>query len=94
MLSEAADTIHAGAGTDTLILTGGEQVYAGTGSLAVYGRGISTGATVFGAAGTTTLNGDTGNILYQGGASANTLSAEVMEEFDKVLSGLAASGAG
>ena len=48
-------------------------VYAGTGDLSVFGRSNYAGAKVYGAGGTVTLDGDTGNITYYGGALANTV---------------------
>jgi hypothetical protein len=73
VFSGAADTIYASGGSDTVILTGAEKVYAGSTKLAVYGRGIGTAATVFGSNGGAVIDGDTGNILYQGGAAASAL---------------------
>jgi Ca2+-binding RTX toxin-like protein len=79
--SNGHDTIWAGAGADTIILAGGgaAEVHAGTGSLAVYGRGIPVGSEgkVYANGGTTTLDGDTGNIIYYGGNTANTVNAKL-----------------
>ena len=67
------DIIYAGSGSETIILSGSATVYAGTGNLSVFGRGISTGATVYGNGGTCTIDGDTGNITYFGGAQNSTV---------------------
>ena len=75
--SLGADTISAGSGTDTVIVSGQAVVHAGTGNLSVFGRGDTLGATVYAAAGDITLNGDTGNITYVGGAQANTLELDL-----------------
>ena len=73
VLSAGADTIQAGTGADTVIVSGRAQVHAGTGNLSVFGRGDQLGATVFGAASDTVLDGDTGNLTYVGGASASVV---------------------
>ncbi len=75
--SLGADTITAGSGTDTVIVSGQAVIHAGTGSLAVFGRSDTLGSTVYAAAGDITLNGDTGNITYVGGAQANTLELDL-----------------
>ncbi len=75
--SLGADTVTAGSGTDTVIVSGKSVIHAGTGSLSVFGRGDTAGATVYAAAGDITLNGDTGNITYVGGAQANTLELDL-----------------
>jgi hypothetical protein len=87
--SGAADTIYAGSGTEMVQLSGGGQtVYAGTGKLAVYGMGLSATnpARVFGAGGSYRIDGDSGNIIYQGGAAASTV--------DAVLSNITLVGGG
>ncbi|WP_419729309.1 beta strand repeat-containing protein [Lichenicola sp.] len=71
--SAGPDTIRAGSGLDTMIVTGQAKIYAGTGTLDVFGRGDTLGATVYGAAGTVTLGGDTGALTYVGEAAANTV---------------------
>ena len=67
------DTIYAGSGNNTVIVSDAATVYAGTGDLSVFGRSNYAGAKVYGAGGTVTLDGDTGNITYYGGALANTV---------------------
>jgi hypothetical protein len=69
------DLIHAGSGADTVILEAGGTVYAGTGSLSIYGRGDTVGGNVYGNGGTYTIAGDSGNIIYHGGAAASTVQA-------------------
>ena len=73
VVSRAPDTIHAGSGSDTVILSGSAQVYQGAGTLNVYGRGITGMATVHGGAGTMLLDGDSGHITYQAEGGAATL---------------------
>jgi hypothetical protein len=73
--SHGADTIHAGSGADTVIVSASARVYAGTGLLSVFGRSEGGVATVYGAAGTVVISGDSGGIWYQGGATANTVVA-------------------
>ncbi len=73
--SLGSDMIYAGSGDDTVIVSGAASVYAGTGPLSVFGRGNIAGATIYAAAGTVTLDGDTGNLTYRGGAVANTVIA-------------------
>ncbi len=79
--SNGHDTIWAGAGSDTVILVGAgaAEVHAGTGSLSVFGRGIpsNTPGKVYGNGGTITIDGDTGNIIYYGGATANAVNAKL-----------------
>ncbi len=75
VLSVGADTIYAGSGTETVIVEGAAAVYAGTGALSLYGRSDSAGATLYGAGGTYTIAGDTGNIAYVAGARASTVQA-------------------
>ncbi len=72
IISAGPDVIHAGSGADSVIVEGKAAIYAGPGTLAVFGRGAS-GATVYGNGGTITLDGDTGDITYQGGAKASTV---------------------
>ena len=74
-ISQGADTIHAGSGTETVLVSGNSQITAGTGALAVYGHSEAGTASVYGAAGTTMINGDTGDIIYYGGNAANTVNA-------------------
>jgi hypothetical protein len=69
------DVVHAGSGNDTVILEGGGTVYAGTGSLSIYGRGDIAGGNVYGGGGTYLIAGDSGNITYHGGAQASTVDA-------------------
>lgn len=73
--SHGADTIRAGSGADTVIVSAAAQVYAGTGLLSVFGRSEGGVATVYGAAGTVVISGDSGGVLYQGSAAANTVVA-------------------
>ena len=73
VVSLGADTIHAGSGSDTVIVSGAAVVDAGTGQLSVFGRSDSGGATIQGGAGLVTLDGDTGNLTFLGGAQAGTL---------------------
>ena len=68
--SSGPDTIRAGAGNDTVIVTGRAAIYGGTGNLSVFGRGIVGQATVHGGAGPTTIDGNGGNILFQAGTGA------------------------
>jgi protocatechuate 3,4-dioxygenase beta subunit len=75
--SAGADTIYAGAGNDTVIVSGAAQVHAGSGSLSVFGRSDPGGADVFGLNGDTIIDGDTGNITYHGDAQANTVEARL-----------------
>ena len=74
-VSAGADTIHAGSGAETILVSGNSQITAGTGNLAVYGHSESGTASVYGASGTTMINGDTGDIVYYGGNAANTVNA-------------------
>lgn len=74
-ISQGADTIQAGSGTETVLVSGNSQITAGTGFLAVYGHSEMGIASVYGAAGTTMINGDTGDIIYYGGSAANTVNA-------------------
>ena len=73
--SNGADTIYAGSGSANVIVTAVAQVYAGSGTLSVFGRGESAVASVYGAGGTVAIGGDSGGIQYQGGAAANTVQA-------------------
>jgi len=73
LTSAGSDVIYAGASDATVIVEGAARVYAGTGQLSVYGRSDSAGASVYADGGTVTLNGDSGNITYYGGALANTV---------------------
>ena len=72
--SGGADTIWAGSGALTTQVSGAAQIHAGTGALSVFSRGLS-GATVWGAGGTTLIAGDTGGITYRGGDQASTVQA-------------------
>jgi hypothetical protein len=69
------DVIHAGSGNDTVILEAGGTVYAGTGSLSIYGRGDTVGGNIYGNGGTYYIAGDSGNLTYHGGALASTVQA-------------------
>ena len=82
--SGGADTIWAGSDALTVQVRGAAQIHAGTGALSVFSRGWS-GATVWGAGGTTLIGGDSGGITYQGGGQASTVQA--------VLSNIAVLGA-
>ncbi len=73
--SGGADTINAGSGTETVLVSGDSRINAGTGYLAVYGHSETGTASVYGAAGTTMINGDTGDVIYYGGNAANTIDA-------------------
>ncbi len=73
--SAGADTINAGSGTETVLVSGNSQIDAGTGFLAVYGHSETGVSSVYGAAGTTMINGDTGDVIYYGGNAANTVNA-------------------
>jgi hypothetical protein len=75
--SNNADTIHAGSGAETVIASASAQIYAGTGSLSVFGRSITGEASVYGAHGTVLLSGDSGHITYLGGAQANMVVAQL-----------------
>ena len=66
--SEGADAI-----SNTVVVSGAAKVYAGTGTLSVFGHSDSAGASVYGNGGSYTLDGDTGNITYYGGALASTV---------------------
>jgi len=72
--SGGADTIWAGSGALTTQVSGAAVIHAGTGALSVFSRGLS-GATVWGAGGTTLIAGDTGGITYRGGDQASTVQA-------------------
>ena len=74
VISGGSDTIRAGGGDALVQVWGAAQIHAGTGALAVYGRGLS-GASVWGAGGTTLIGGDTGGITYHGGAQDSTVQA-------------------
>jgi hypothetical protein len=74
-VSQGADTIHAGSGTETVLVSGNSQITAGTGSLSVFGHSEMGTASVYGAAGNTMINGDTGDVIYYGGNAANTVNA-------------------
>ena len=78
--SLGADTIHAGSGADTVVVSGAAKVYAGTGTLSVFGRDDNTGASVYGNGGTYTLDGDTGNITYYGGTLASTVQSKLSND--------------
>ena len=71
--SVGPDVVYAGAGNDSVVVSGAARVYAGAGQLSVFGRGDAAGASVYGAGGTVTLDGDSGNITYYGGALASTV---------------------
>jgi hypothetical protein len=71
------DVIHAGSGTDTVILEAGGTVYAGSGKLNIYARADVVGANVYGGSGTYLIAGDSGNITYHGGSMASTVQAVV-----------------
>ena len=73
------DTIYAGAGSGNIVMSNAAQVYADTGTLTVFGRGIQKGgeAKVYGNGGTITFGGDTGNIIYYGGDKANTANLQL-----------------
>ena len=73
--SEGADTIRAGSATTTLQVSGSASIYDGTGSLSVFGHGITGEATVNGGVGAVSIEGDTGNILFVGGVHGETLNA-------------------
>jgi hypothetical protein len=77
LFSNGSDTIYAGSGSANVIVTANAQVHAGSGTLAVFGRGETGTATVYGAAGTVAIGGDSGGILYVGGAAANTVQASL-----------------
>ena len=78
--SVGADVIQAGSGSDDVIVSGGAQVYAGTGKLSVFGRGDTAGAKVYGDGGDVTLDGDTGNITYYGGARASSVESKLSND--------------
>ena len=71
--SAGSDTIYAGTGNTTVIVEAAATVYAGSGVLSVFGRSDTAGAVVYADGGTVTLDGDTGDITYYGGAGANTV---------------------
>ncbi|HEX4260760.1 MAG TPA: calcium-binding protein, partial [Acetobacteraceae bacterium] len=81
MTSAGADTVQAGSGNETIIVSGAAQIFEGSGALSVYGRSDGAGATVYGAGGTTLLAGDTGNIHYLGGAAAATVISNLARDF-------------
>ena len=72
LTSLGSDVIHAGSANATIIVSGKATVYAGTGSLALFGRGNS-GATFYGNGGNYVIDGDTGGITYYGGALDSTI---------------------
>lgn len=78
--SLGADVITLGSGRNTVITSGAAAIYAGTGALSVFGRGNTVGADVYAAGGTITLDGDTGNITYHGGAAANTVISKLSQD--------------
>jgi hypothetical protein len=73
VVSNGNDTIHAGSGAETIIVSQDEAIYGGSGALSVFGRSDQGQASVYGAGGTITIGGDTGNIVYFGGNTANTV---------------------
>lgn len=75
--SVGADTIYAGDGNVTTILSGASKVYAGTGQLAIFGRGNTAGADIYGNGGRYLIDGDSGNITYHGGDLASTIDANL-----------------
>jgi hypothetical protein len=78
--SVGADVIQAGSGSATVIVSGAAQVYAGAGELSVFGRGDTVGAKVYGDGGDVTIDGDTGNITYYGGARANSVESKLSSD--------------
>jgi hypothetical protein len=75
LFSMGADTVHAGGGTDTVIVSASSQIFGGSGTLSVYGRSDGGMASVYGAHGSIFIGGDTGDITYFGGGAANTVNA-------------------
>jgi hypothetical protein len=75
LFSAGQDTIHAGTGQETVIVSGSSAIYGGSGALSVYGRSEGGMASVYGAGGSVYIGGDTGDILYYGGKTANTVTA-------------------
>ena len=76
--SAGKDVIWAGSGDQSVVLSGQGEVHAGTGNLAVFGRGVSAaGAKVFANGGSMTLGGDTGNITYYGGDTDNRVTVNL-----------------
>ena len=75
LVSAGRDTVHAGSGTETVIVSNSSAIYAGSGDLSVYGRSESGLASVYGASGSIFIGGDTGDILYYGSKTANTVTA-------------------
>ncbi len=73
--SHGNDTIYAGSGAETMLVGASAQIYDGSGPLGVYGHGVNGLATVYGGAGPVTVGGDTGNIVFIGGAQHGTLNA-------------------
>ena len=76
VISAGHDVIWAGPGSTTVQATGPAEVHAGAGSVALYSRGLS-GASLWGAAGTYMIGGDTGGVTYHGGAQDSTVDAQL-----------------
>jgi hypothetical protein len=81
LTSAGNDVIYAGASNATVIVSGAAVIHAGTGQLSVFGRSDSAGASVYAAGGDIALNGDSGNITYYGGATANTVESILSSDF-------------
>ena len=76
IVSGGSDVIWAGSGSTVIQASGAAEIHAGTGDLAVFGRGWS-GANVYGNGRTVTLDGDTGGITYHGGDQDGTVLAKL-----------------
>ena len=74
IVSAGHDIIYAGSGQEIIIVSGQAEVHAGTGTLSVFGRGITgVGAKFYGNGGSYTIDGDSGNIIYYGGSLTSTV---------------------
>jgi len=76
VVSGGRDVIWAGPDATVIQASGAAEIHAGTGALALYGRGWS-GANLWGAGGSYVIGGDTGGITYHGGDQASTVQADL-----------------
>ena len=76
IVSHGHDVIRAGQGATVVQAWNGAEVYAGTGALSLYSRGLS-GASLYGNGGTYLISGDSGGITYHGGDRDSTVQADL-----------------